>query len=333
VKESGADILFETILASAELDKSGEWVDSIICGGKSGLRALRAKVYIDCTGDADLAAWAGAEFHLGAPDTGLMPATHCFILAGVDEDAYRNGPPLYQEFAESPIYEILSSGDYPLIPDSHLCNNLVGPGAVGFNAGHIWDVSSDDPKSVSDALTLGRKMAQQYRDGLARFFPAAFANSYVAQTAPLMGIRESRRIVGEYCLTVDDYIARRSFPDEIARNSYFLDIHETFEKTPKKLEDLAEWRSRILRYNSGESHGIPYRCLIPKGFKNLLVGGRTISCARAVQGAVRIMPSCLTTGEAAGAAASLALLFDGDVKEVDPDSLRELLRSVGAYLP
>ncbi len=333
VTSAGAKILFGTSLCAVDTDGKGN-VAAIIVSNKAGLSAYRAKVYVDCTGDADLAAWAGAEFQKGDEAGDLQPATHCFVLSNVDEYAYRHGPHLHAGNRNSPIFEILASDKYPLIPDTHLCNNMVGPRAVGFNAGHLWQVDNTDPTTTSDALVHGRKMAAAYRDALAEFFPAAFGNAFLAVTGSLMGIRETRRIVGDYCLTLEDYLARRSFPDEICRNSYFIDVHGAGVKKQKVSGDLDSWEQTTHRYAKGESHGLPYRCLVPKGVRNVLVAGRSISCDREVQGSVRVMPVCLCMGEAAGLAAAMTRDHaECDVHAVDTDALRQRLAQYGAFLP
>ncbi|MBC8002241.1 MAG: FAD-dependent oxidoreductase, partial [Opitutaceae bacterium] len=140
------------------------------------------------------------------------------------------------------------------------------------------------------------------------------------------------RIIGDYVLCAEDYIARRSFDDEICRNSYFIDLHLTKDEARTKGE--LEMAERFNRYGKGESHGIPYRCLTPRDLKNVLVAGRSISCDRSVQGSVRVMPVCLAMGEAAGMAAAHALRVPGvNVHEVDTNELRRRLRDEGAYLP
>lgn len=329
VEGAGAKVLFHTTLAAVETDGSGN-VEALLIANKGGLQALKAKVYVDCTGDADVAAWAGADYDKGDDKLGeLMPATHCFTLGNVDEYAYGNGPNLHGENADSPIYEIVRSGKYPLIPDYHVCNNLIAPRAVGFNAGHLWNVDNTDPYSVSAALMLGRRMAFAYRDALAEYRPAAFGNAFVANTGTLMGIRETRRIKGDYVLTVQDYIERRTFPDEICRNSYFIDIHRT------EAEERDETnRPEVKHYGPGESHGVPYRCLTPRTLNNVLVAGRSISCERQVQGSVRVMPVCLAMGEAAGIAGAMAAKLPGyNVHAVDTEALRRRLKEEGAYLP
>ncbi len=331
VTGAGAAVLFQTFLASVETDGQGS-VSALVVSNKAGLTALQAKVYIDCTGDADLAAWAGAEFQKGGPDGDMQPATHCFLLTNVDEDAYRSGPRVFGGNPESPIHAVLRSGRHPLIPDAHICNTLVGPGAVGFNAGHMWNVDNTDPASVSQALIHGRRMAAAYRDALAEFAPAAFENAFLAATGSVVGVRETRRILGDYILTLDDYLARRSFDDEICRNAYFIDIHLTRQEA--RQSERIDVEKRVAHYRPGESHGIPYRCLTPRGLKNVLVAGRSISCERIVHGSIRVMPVCLAMGEAAGLAAAMAAQRPiVNIHDVDAAMLRRQLRSAGAYLP
>lgn len=334
VLHHGAQILFHTSLAAVETDPSGS-VSALIIANKSGLSALSAKTYVDCSGDADLCHWAGARTIKGDGSGGpLMPATHCFVLTNVDDYAYRTGERLHSSNPRSPIYAIRASGRYPLVPDTHLCSSLIGPGTVGFNAGHIFDFDNTDPWSISRGLTLGRRTAQAFRDGLAEFAPA-FANSFLALTGSMMGVRETRRVIGDYLLSLDDYMQRRSFPDEICRNSYYLDVHQAREKSPTTFEEhTATDKNHSFRYGPGESHGIPYRCLTPRGLRNVLVAGRCISTERTVQGSVRVMPTCLAMGEAAGLAAAFAAAAPSpDVHAVDISALRSTLRGHGAFLP
>ena len=325
--EAGATVVFNTTLAAVEADEGK--VAALVLASKSGLTAVAAPVYVDCTGDADLAVWAGAQFEKGDLAGELQPATHCFILSNVDTYAWRHGSRLSREG----LARMLESGKYPLLEGAHVCNHIVGPGTVGFNAGHIWDVDNTDPGSVSAALVTGRRLVAQYRDALAEFLPAAFANSFVPATGTLIGARETRRIVGDYVLTIDDFLARASFPDEICRNSYPVDIHITRDEIEAEKRGEAHAMKRYEHYGKGESHGIPYRCLTPKGIANVLVAGRSISTDREVQGSTRVMPVCLAMGEAAGLAAQMAASDDGDVHAVDTGELRARLKGHGAYLP
>lgn len=221
VTSHGARVMFNTVIAGVEKSDDRR-VSHLLVAGKGGLAAISARVFVDCTGDADVAAFAGGGFQIGdARGENLMPATHCFVLTNVDEYAYQHGPRLHGENRGSPIHRVLDSGRYPLIPDGHLCSNIIGPKTVGFNAGHIWQVDSTRPETVSDALILGRRMARQYRDALAEFHPAAFGNAFLVNTGSLLGVRESRRIDGDYLLALKDYFERRTSPTRSRATAIF----------------------------------------------------------------------------------------------------------------
>jgi hypothetical protein len=144
-------------------------------------------------------------------------------------------------------------------------------------------------------------------------------------------VRESRRIAGEYVLNFDDYIARRTFDDEVGRLSYPVDIHSSTTDAKEQMEVVT--RQYETKMGPGESYGIPYRALVVKGLDNSLVAGRCVSTDRAVQSSLRVMPGCFVTGHAAGAGAALAAKGKGNVRGVDTDELRDLLRKQGAYVP
>ena len=336
VTGAGARVLFHSSLCGVEKSSNGR-PETLLVASKAGLGAYRAKVYVDCTGDGDLAAWAGAPFEKGDPARGLQPGTHCFVISNIDEEALAKGPQIHFYDPESPVWKAMRSDKYPLITELHSCNMKIAPRTFGFNAGHVFGVDNTDPASTSDALRQGRQMAAQYRDAFAEFHPA-FAESVLVATGSLLGIRETRRIRGDYVLTVDDYLARRSFPDEICRNAYGIDVHlsqkENEELCRKSLAELKEWNRQVVKsLNPGESYGIPYRCLTPQGLPNVLAAGRCISTDRQAFGSVRIMACCLNTGEAAGVAAAMAARGSADVHAVDPDALRQKLRAHGAFLP
>ena len=166
-------------------------------------------------------------------------------------------------------------------------------------------------------------------------FPNRYAKSKLAQTAPLLGVRETRRIVGDYTLTLADHQARRRFADDVALNSFYIDIHPSLEKRELERKGLWSWEKekKDSRFGPGEFHGVPYRCLTPRGLGNVLVAGRAISCDREALSAVRIMPTCMSMGEAAGVAAAQAASSGGDVRAVDVARVQERLRAEGGFLP
>ena len=317
VAASGVQILFFSQVAAVEM-ASGDTIDALIVANKAGLTAYKAKVYVDCTGDGDVAAWAGANYFKGDKQGELQKSTLCFSLANVDTYNYITGPNLHHANTNSASIQAVKSGRYPLL-DTHCCSNLVGPDVVQFNAGHIAIADTTDPKQLSDAMIMGRKIAAQHLEMLKEFRPETFGNSFLSKTAIIPGIRDSRRIEGDYIFTVDDWMARKTFDDEIGRNAYFIDVHKAgYEE---------------IHYGKGESHGIPYRCLTPKGVKNLLTAGRCISTDEHAFGSLRVMPCCLVTGEAAGLAASLARIQSkNDVHQIDVQFLRKRLKEEGQYL-
>lgn len=317
VAQSGADILFFSRVAAVEM-ASDDKVDAVIVANKDGLTAYRPKILIDATGDGDICAWAGAEYLKGDSDGVLQKSTLCFSVANIDTKAYREGPELHSGHnPDSASARASRTGRFPLL-DTHCCHNLVGPGVVQFNANHIEIKDTTDPRQLSDAMRLGRQVADQHLEMLKEFRPDVFRDAFIVKTAIIPGIRDSRRIVGDYLFTGDDWRARRTFDDEIGRNCYFIDIHKS--GVPE------------VHYGRGESHGIPYRVLTPKGLRNVLVAGRCISTDEEAYGSLRVMPPCLVTGEAAGVAARLASLSASrDVHSVDVTDLRSRLKTRGQY--
>ncbi len=187
---------------------------------------------------------------------------------------------------------------------------------------------------MTAALIEGRRIADSFRRALAEFHPTAFANAFLVATAPRLGVRETRRVVGDYYLTLEDYQSRREFPDDVARNHYWIDVHTAKSEVAESLHSVDHVHKRFAHFADGESHGIPYRCLLPKGFTNLFVAGRSISADRFVLGATRTMPCCMNLGEAAGiAAAQMVQRNLDDVRAIDVTALQNDLRTHGAYLP
>ena len=317
VTDAGVKLLFFSRLAAVEMADNAT-VDALVIANKEGLTAFKAKVYVDATGDGDLAAWAGAPFKRGDEQGVVQSSTMCFSFANVDTYNYLNGPRLHNGNPNSPVHAAVDSGKYPLI-DRHFCNNLVGPGVVQFNAGHLRNVDSTDPWALSEAMITGRKIAAQYLQAMQDYQPQTVGGSFLARTGALLGVRDSRRITGDYIFTMDDWMQRRTFDDEIGRNSYYIDVHKHRDDEPP-------------RYGRGESHGIPYRCLTPRGLKNVLTAGRCISTDEEAFGSLRVMPPCLVTGEAAGMAAVHAIRQSkNDVHAVDVQFLRKRLKEEGQY--
>lgn len=330
---AGVRVLFHTMLT--------QWTaGGLLLANKSGLSLARAAVYVDATGDADLLARAGCSFDEGDAETGeTQGMTLCFTVANGSRTAYLDYVNATGDgYLVQLIAKARTAGDYPL-PDA----SLVGMGfktetVAGCNLGHVYGYRATNAESLSDAEAAGRRVVQTLMPFLRKYVPGQ-ENLTLVSTGARIGVRESRRIVGDYVLTVDDYLVCRSFPDDIARNAYFIDLHAATSETAaraKTISDAENDRAQRKHYElpPGQSHGIPYRALIPQGASNLLAAGRCISADRAVGGAVRVMPVCFATGQAAGTAAALAAASTGgDVRAVNIAELQARLRAHGAYLP
>jgi ribulose 1,5-bisphosphate synthetase/thiazole synthase len=311
-------------------------VTSLIIHNKSGLQRVDAGVVIDCTGDADVTVAAGAAYEKGDPETGeLQPCTMCFVLAGIDNQ--RLQPWLWADNAKNlllkpAIAAAKAAGDLQIAEEGA---NVAyqSETTIGLNFSHVFDVDATDARQLSRAQIKGRDLIRHLTEFMRKYVPGC-ERAYLVSSGVQIGVRETRRIVGDYVLTLDDYLVRRSFPDEIARNAYYIDIHLSKKEWERHADRPIDWDAKTHQYKPGESHGIPYRCLLPRGLANVLVAGRCISTDRAVQGSVRTMPNCVAMGEAAGCAAALAAAsHGGDVRAVDTQALRHRLREHGAYLP
>lgn len=338
VVAAGAEILFHTHfvdVVQADTSHARQQLDGVLLHNKSGLQRYAAKVVIDCTGDGDVAAAAGASYEKGAPDTGeLQPLTMCFVLSGIDNEVLQAW--LYADNAKNlllkpVIAEAKKAGDLNIVEEAA---NVAyqSPTTIGLNFSHVFDVDATDGVALSRAHVEGRKLIRHLTDFIRKYMPGC-ENAYLVHSGVQIGVRETRRILGDYVLTLDDYLARQTFEDEIARNAYYIDIHLSKEQWEAQLGKEIDWDEQIHQYEPGESHGIPYRCLVPRDLHNVLVAGRCISTDRAVQGSTRVMPNCLAMGEAAGAAAAMAIQHAGDVRGIEVGRLRERLRDSGQYLP
>jgi hypothetical protein len=326
VAESGVDASLHTALVAVE--KNGPAVTHAVCAAKSGLFAVRAGVFVDGTGDGDLAALAGAPYEQGDARGRMMPGTLCSVWAGVDWDAAeRAGNGIWRQ--EEPLARAFADKVFT-VEDPHL-PGMVPTGAhlSGGNIGHTFGVDGTDERSLTRAVLGARKSLLEY-ERYYRSYLKGFEQMELAVTASMLGIRETRRILGDYVLNQQDYDRRAVFDDEIGRYNYWIDTHCA---TPDRDEFNDHIKLRTQPMPEGESYGIPYRILTARGLDNVLVAGRCVSTDRAVQSSLRVMPGCYITGQAAGIAAALATEAGGNVRDIAVGELQRRLRRAGAYLP
>jgi hypothetical protein len=218
------------------------------------------------------------------------------------------------------------------VRDEHLTGMYrLGEHLGAGNIGHTFDVDGTDEVSLTKALVWGRKSLMEYQRYYREYLQGFEKMSLVA-TGSLLGVRETRRIRGDYVLTLDDYKRRATFPDEIGRYAYPIDNHPLHPGKDSYAQHRREF-DETLRYRKGESYGIPYRSLIPQGLDNVLVAGRCVSADRMVHGSIRVMPGCFITGQAAGIAAAMAAQRGSPTRDIDVKDLQHRLQQRGGYLP
>lgn len=308
-------------------------VKYVILQNKSGRFAVQPQIVIDCTGDGDVAADAGAEFALGRPEDGaLQPMTLMFQIGGIDYERlehYRNVeyPQIYgqYEWGQDALWNDLQKKGLMEPFQNHTCGlwwTPTRPDQIGVNFTHIFGKSPLNAEDLTYATQEGRRQAYETVEIFQKYLPG-FENAYMSHTASLIGTRESRRIIGDYYLTTMDLYAQHQFPDSIGYGSFFFDVHNC---TDIGMDAEAEDPPEGFRYQ------IPFRALLPKGLNNLLVAGRCISCDHHALGSLRVMPQCFIEGDAAGVGAALALRLNVPPRNVPYALLQSTLRSHGAIV-
>lgn len=315
--EAGAKVLLNTVVSGVDVENGK--ITSLIAANKSGVHSLCAKEYIDCTGDADVCYFAGIPFEYGDDENYVQESSLCFTISNIHFEMLSR--PL-QTGRENNIWdEAIASGKYPGVVD-HCVPARIGNGTIIFNAGGIENVNATSPEEVTEAMTYGRFVARQYFQVMKDYQPEAFRDATLVETAPLLGVRESRRIIGKYVLTAEDYFARRNFDDEIGRNSYWLDCHlPAGKENPCEIEP-----GKFYRYTAGESHSIPFSICVPNEISNLLVAGRCASMDRMVSASMRVMPNCYAMGEATGIGAALAAKSGIAVQDIDAKDVQKYIK-------
>jgi len=319
---------------------------------KSGRWAILGKVIIDATGDGDLAAAAGAPFEKREPEK-LQPCSLMFRIGNVNIDKIRRfikrhpesllsmnsrvrymrrGKRREPEYFQKKYFvfhgftnlikEAREKGEYHIPKDIVEFCLLPREGEVTTNMANVIAIDGTNALSLSKAEIEGRKRVIEAMNFLKKHVPG-FENSYLIETAHHIGVRETRRIKGDYVLTKEDIIQNRKFDDGIAMCGYMIDIHHSKGELQQPFVD-----------HGGPEKGfdIPYRCLLPKGVENLIVAGRCISTTFEAHGSIRVMVPCMAMGQAAGTAAALAVKEEVTPRQLDVQKLRKTLIDQGVHL-
>ncbi|MFH0802412.1 MAG: FAD-dependent oxidoreductase [bacterium] len=311
---AGVRLFLHTFLIGSDCSKGA--VRSVRTASKSGVEELRADLFIDATGDADLAFLAGVPCEKGRPGDALMqPATLHFRMGGVEEERM----PSREEMND--IYNrAQKEGRLDNPRESLLWFDTTRRGEIHFNTTRVVRIDGTSRDDLTKAEVEGRRQMMEIVAFMIREIPG-FEKACLLYSAPQIGIRETRRIKGRATITEEDILKGRIFEDTIALGSYGIDIHNP---------EGGGTRQDVLP--PGRYYGIPYGALLPYSPENIIVAGRPISSTYEAFAAIRIQPTCYATGEAAGTAAALALKSGVKPADLPYSTLRSALLAQGAIL-
>ena len=318
--EHEVDILFHALGAGVAMQGETR-INALFVETKAGRQAIRADIFIDCSGDGDLAAWAGAPYEVGDGHGHTLYPSMMFRLNGIDPakagDAWRTIPQLMEKAAAAGTYKFPRKSAI-VRPQKSQIEWRVNFTQVGRSDGGA--ISGIDPDDMTRGEIEGRRQAVEAFKFL-RTVPG-FENSYIVDLPPQLGIRETRRVIGGYMLSGEDVLGCASFEDSIGVNGWPMEKHVpgdvTFEFPP-----IPESRG----YNE-----LPYRMLVPERVDNLLIAGRCASMTHEGQSAARVSGACFVMGEAAGTAAALALSGNTIPRDISVEKLQQQLGKQGAFI-
>lgn len=356
VREAGVKTLFNTKVTGVQRDGAHVTGLTVNYGEE-----LFADTVIDATGDGHVAYLAGAGYEQGerGDKTYVQPISLYFLMGGVDIAATIDyisqtegefSEPYVRKLKELfaarmpltllPINSIrekaAAAGDYPipygsttLNPRAHtsICRPVYRGGGIRYditmhNVDMAYRVDATDVHALSDAIASMRDYTVRTAAYFKKYVPG-FANSYLLQVADTVGIRETRRIIGDYTLTGDDVLQARTFDDAVGYCGATVDVHDV---------EGGKEKTRMSAIREGRSYQIPYGIMLPKGLEGLLVAGRCVSADRVACGSIRQQAGCLVTGQAAGLAAGMASHRNVTPRDIDISMLQRELTAQGVVL-
>jgi len=300
-------VLYHSSVCGVEMD--GERIAAVLVANKAGITRVRARQVIDCTGDADVAAWAGAPTDKGAE---LQPLTLHFRIGNVKKTADLS------KNCRVALEKAHERGELPM---------YYGPGVMFmFAPNEIYVHGVRVPGDASDPADLTRAEMQGRADAWAMFEAwkrdvPGFEDSYFMTSGPFIGVRETRRIVGQHVLDEKEILATTAFDDAIATGCWYLDMH------PNK---ITTGGANAVPKQQPAPYDIPYRSLLPQNVDNLIVAGRCHSTTRLAQSSTRVTVTAMALGEAAAVAAALANQGGTSPLKIDGRDVRKKLKAQNA---
>jgi hypothetical protein len=309
--EASVELLYYTQMVDPILE--GNNMKGVVVANKGGRQAILAKRVLDCTGDGDVCASANVPFELGDGKGGFLACDMAFELVNVTEN--------FDPSSVNPAAaDAIKSGQYKITRAQTIIQNIVIPGAYWVNwAGVPRVVNGIDPYHLTQATIEGRKVVRE----LLRFLRdkiQGMDHADVIATAAKIGLRETRRVMGEHLLTVDEVLQGAKFDDGIGACAWPVEI--VHPATGRKFVFLKD----------GDFYLIPYRSLIPQTMENLLMAGRFVSCTHEAQASVRVMGPAAVMGQAIGTAAALSIKEGVSPRKLDVKLLQSELKKAGAFL-
>jgi glycine/D-amino acid oxidase-like deaminating enzyme len=313
VLEAGASVLLHSFAYEVELDAE-RGIASVTVATKGGPRTVRPRCVVDASGDADLCHLAGAPYERAGEGGPVQSLSTVFRLANVEVQRAEAVP-------KSELWRLMreaaASGEYRLPRLEGSVHRTPLRGVMMALMTRIGSVDATDPEELTRAEIEGRRQCHEYFRFLRDRVPG-YERAELVSTSPAIGVRESRRIRGEYVLTAEDCLSARRFPDQIARCGAPIEEHHAGTDT------------RWVYLEPGSTYGIPYRSLLPLGVENLLVAGRCFSATHDAHASARSMGTCMAMGQAAGTAAALSVADGTAPRALDPTVVRDRLRADGA---
>lgn len=314
----GADILYGTEIVDVITDKAS--VRGVIVHNKSGLGMIQGKCFVDATGDGDLCSLSGCEYLMGDETGGLAAASLEMHVENVDL-------PLLTEYMQRTkddrfrniIADLKARGIWKFPYEIFISVLLTKPDVCMINTIRQVGIDGTNAHSITQGIIDGRRESYDLLEIMRAHFPG-FADASIRQIAPVIGIRETRRIRSDYTLSIQDLIEGRDFEDCIALSGYGWDMPNPKNPSQQPFQGVAR---------KSPFTPIPFRCLLPVGLDNVIMAGRCIGVEREVLGPVRVMGPCLAMGEAAGIASALSVQSNLSYRQLVIYDLQEKIQVYG----
>lgn len=319
--EVNAEILYLTDIV--DVIKEDGTVRGIVVQNKSGMYVIEGRYFVDATGDADLCRFAGCTLLKGDEDGGMAAASLEMHLENVDYEELQTYMAQTKDLRfRNLIGQLKEKGEWKFPYEIFISVMMTKKDVFMINTIRQVGIDGTDTRSLTDGIIDGRKENFELFEIARKHFPG-FKNAQIRSIAPMIGIRETNRIEGEYTLTVEDLIEGTDFDDTIALSAYGWDMPNPKHPSYQPYHGVKR---------KSEYTQIPYRCLVPRGLDNVITAGRCISVEREVLGPVRVMCVCVAMGEAAGIASAMALKEGFAYRSVDVKALQEKIVQNGGYV-